>query len=282
MSAVRIGWDQIKEGWIMFNNYPYYAFFESNGRGKSNRLIFAYKRGDLQGEGWDLLEQNLKAAELNTPSTEYTIQFYDELGKGGKLDCNTNYSGSFNLRMRPFEGSISRIGSVAAAAADNNFLNYLQVELRNEKEKVQDLQALNDELQQELDDLQKEPAKEIGGIIGEIGNAGNQFPWIADIMKDFSTIVKHHLMKPQHARPAAAGGIGKVPAADATADPSTRVNNAILILVTWYTKQYGTGTTDEEKQLTGFAKFADDMQCLAAITNDDDVMMLALKKLRSF
>lgn len=280
---VRIGIDDIKNGYDMYSACPYYALFElaNAGRGlfAAGRMVFPYKGDDRDGEGWRILKENLTVLDNTAPSTQMMLQFYEELGRKDIIDSKTPHSGSFLLQMKPKDSFAPAInGLTAQSPADMSFLNYLQTELRLEKEANQDLRQEVQELEEELEEYRHKPAgEEVGGIIGQIGALGTQHSWIADIIKDWSTVFKHTFT-------GASGRTQQAPhisGIDNTGPPDKRVNNAIEVLVQWYGNEYGQGTTDQEKMQTGFSKFADDMQLLASLTSDADMMHLALKKLRA-
>lgn len=283
MSGYRIGWDQVKSGYDLFKNKPYYALFEGGGRGKAGRLVYGYTGEDLPGEGWEMLKQCLEVADVNTPTSEYIVQFYDNLGKGDTIRQDTPYSGSFALRMRPQENrALAGIGNTGMA--DQSFLNYLQQELHQQKEKVIEQDEIIKDLEAQLDEYEKQPQEKIDGVIGQIGAIGNSFPWLADLIKDWSTVMKHkYTHRPQHA-----AGIAGVPqAAAGAAQPVTgnyaeKINDAQKKLMTWYAKTYGDLQTTEGR-ISGAERFADDLLLMAKLTEDedDDMMLLLLKKLRA-
>lgn len=284
MGLERVGMEDIKAGYQMYQESPFYAVFErangGSGTTKPGRLLFSFKDGDRDKEGWQLLEQNLRVLANTAPTLPHIIQFYDDIGKKDRIDSNTPYTGSFTFRMQKADSFTPAINGIGAATspADMSFLNYLQTELRLEKEANQDLRQEVQELEEELEEYRHQPeGKEIGGIIGHVGEAGNKYPWIADIIKDWSTVIKHTFTGAagRQQQPSHISGI------DNTGPPDQRVNNAIKVLVQWYADEYGQGDNPDEKMKAGFTKFADDMQALASLTTDNDMMHLALKKLRA-
>lgn len=284
MAGDRVGWEQIKQGYKMYKDCPFYALFEgtSTGRRSPGRLLFAYKGGERDGEGWDMLEQNLQVAEATTPESIFVLQFYDRLGKNDSLDAATPYAGSFPLRMR--ERTYTPAISGAQQFQDQGFLAYLQGQLIEKERKILELEEQVLELEGENDTLIKgESKKQISGVIGEIGQAGNEFPWLADIIKDWSTVLKHKFGAPGHRGPGAVAGVSgqtQEPPADTAAVPwNKRYEAARTVLLEWYARIYGNLETPEGRE-KGCQQFASDMQALSKITADDDYMLLALKKLR--
>jgi hypothetical protein len=291
MAIERIGKDAIRSGFDMYKASPYYALFETlgtSGRFKAGRLLYAYKGEDLPREGWKLLEDNLQVIEANAPTSPVIIQFYDKLGKGDSIDSSTPYAGSFLFRMREREYTPA-ISGVSAGGTSSDFLNYLQNELLQEKQKNLLLQDEVDDLKAELDEVQEQqPKKEkITGIIGAIGEAGNQFPWLAEVIKDWSTVFKHKMSNNFGGRQQPHGGIAGVPGTDAPPRQQTgsgswaqRYEAARQQIMTWYAKEYGDLQTAEGRE-KGCHAYATDMELLASLTEDDDMMRLALKKLRA-
>jgi hypothetical protein len=286
MAGDRVGWDQIKQGYKMYKDCPYYALFEgtSTGRRSPGRLLFCYKGGDRDGEGWTMLEQNLQVAEETTPESLFVLQFYDRLGKNDSIDPVTPYAGSFPLRMRERPAFTPAINGVKQFQ-DTGFLAYLQAQLLEKDVKIRELEDEVLDLQQENDNLVRgnEPKTQISGIVGQIGEAGNQFPWLADIIKDWSTVLKHKFGAGGRGSVAVSGvpGAGTQQApADTSALPwNKRYEAARKVLMEWYARIYGDLETQEGRE-KGCQQFASDMESLAKITADDDYMMLALKKLR--
>ena len=279
----RAGIEDIKAGFNLYPDCPFYAIFETQNvnSSKAGRLIYAYKEGD-RDNGWNQLQLNLMATESSSGNPRFVIQFYEQLDpKKNTIDTNTPYAGSFLFRCKKNENLPTSINGVIQPMQDQSFLNYLQQEFRYEKENNQVLQEKVEDLECEIEELNAaKTEKPIGGIIGQIGEAGNQFPWIADVIKDGFTVLKSLLRAPVpapgNARNPGIAGIHE------NSPPDQLINNAIQTLVAWYIKEYGTGETEEEQRSSGFKQFANDMQQLAALTADSDIMHLALKKLRAF
>ncbi len=281
MAMERIGIDDIKAGYLMYKDCPYYAIFERANAtsGKTGRLLFAFKEGDRH-QGWDELKQNLAVLQATASQVPHIIQFYDELGKNGRIDTTTPYNGSFVFRMEKYVPAMNGMGGVGPTA-DNSFLLFLQQELAAERQKSFELEQTVRELEEEVEDLSKEPKQEITGLIGQIGEAGNQFPWLSSIISDWSTVLKHKVTGgggSAQRRPAGANIAGVTEAAQGTAQE--RIAQAENTMMKWYARQYGDLNTAEGR-MKGVEAFAGDMDLLARLTQDDDMMLLALKKLRA-
>lgn len=283
MAASIVGWEAVKKQFDLYDDMPYYALFEGKGSSdKAGRLIYPFK-GDNKAMGWDLLQENLQASEQNTPEACYIIQFYDELPKSGKLDVSTPYSGSFKFALKGYEAYKGGAAIAGTLPASNDFNAFLRFELDSSRARVRELEQENRQLEDQiadLEDMKEEPA--IEGALGQIGAAGNQFPWLAEILKDWSTVLKHKFTGPGGGgsfRPAGAGGGLAGVATDAP--PDQKINAALKTLVSWYTLQYGGAGTKEEQHERGFQKFAEDLTLLANLTADTDMLHIVLKKLRA-
>lgn len=280
-----IGWEAIERQYNLYKDCPYYALFDAKKNStEAGSMIFPYKNGDKK-EGWTVLKENLQAAEQNTPEAAYVIQFYEELPKSGKLDKSTPASGYFKFRIQAYQGYTPAISGVGAAApATRDFNDFLRFELESERAKTRELMEEREELKDEIQELEEQladkPAKEIGGIMGQVGEIGTQYPWMADMIKDCFTVLKHKFA-PGAGQQQHSPGAARMAGVATDAPPDKKVNAAIGTLVGWYIQEYGAGATEEEKKRAGFEKFADDMQLLAGLTADTDMMHLALKKLRA-
>lgn len=286
MSAVRVGWDEIKAGYKMYEHCPYFSFYDSNGRGKPGRLLFSYKGDDRNGAGWDLLKENLEVAEANTPSTEYVVMFYDDLGKGGRLDSTTPYSGSFNLRMRPFEG---RSLAISGVSAPNDFNAFLKEQLHEKDIKILELEECVRELERHLDEADKAavtgvaPQSDIGQITGLVKQLR---PFLDMFMKPRERDQQHYQQqhhqppppRPQY-RPQEGGGISGVPPAAETenvGDVRTSIDQSLTILQEWFAKEYGNMATPAGR-LKGMQHMAGTFSKLAELaTNNPGKLKTAL------
>lgn len=270
-----IGWEAIKRQYDLYKDCPYFALCDARKNSdQPGNIIFTYKGGD-KPEGWEMLKENLQAGEQNAPDAPYILLFYEELSKSGKLDKSLAAAGYFRLRLQAYEGYKPAIGAVSTLPAGRDFNEYLRFELDGAKALIRELQGEKEDLKDQVADLEDQLAggtKEIGGVIGQIGEAGNQFPWLADIIKEGITFFKHKYGG-GHAQ-AAHGGINGV------GNPQD-MPAAQNMLLTWYTKEYGGGGSDEPARKAGADMFIKDMCLLAGLTKDDDMMRLALKKLRA-
>jgi hypothetical protein len=283
---------------------PFFALFEmANSKSTSaGTLLFSYRDEDKEGYGWKLLEENLQVVQHN--SGMYMIRFYETLNKAGTIDSNTPYTGSFKLRMNnPEELSFSPAKGAAAPSALLNELFASKLELFDIKwdHKFQEQERLHQEevaeLQAQLEEKDQLPEDRFVGTVGAVhqwgqvvGELGNQFPWMRELIvklgsnvNDMLTVGKYKMTQtfgPQAppARPGAAtGGIGKVDAPTGTA--AQRLDTAVITLLNWYASKHG-DTQDKAVREAGLEDLAADMELLANMTTDDDVMNLALTKLR--
>lgn len=274
MATTVIGWDAIERQYNLYKDYPYYGLFDAKKNSDlPGNMIFPYKGGDKK-EGWEVLRENLLAAEQNSPEAPFIIQFYEQLSKSDRLDKNTPASGFFKFSLKPYEGYKPAINGVPAG---NDFNQYLRFQLDEAKVRIRELEQDKEDLEDEIESYKvKDDGKEIGGVIGQIGDVTNKYPVLAEIAKDLMTMFKHSFIKPHTQPAAAAGGIGSV-----TTEAPADLGTAQKILLSWYAKEYGGGSDTEEGRRKGAEMFVKDMCLLAKLTIDDDMMRLALKKLRA-
>lgn len=272
MAIDRVGVSDILVGYDMYKDCPYYAFFED---AKGHDLKYVYKDGD-RPEGKKLLMENLKALEQKGTEAVFVIRFYEELPDKKDVNWNTPCSGSQRIKIKE---TATMVAMAAQQAGGSDFTNFLMKQLDNEKEARENLEDELSEIKELLLEKEKTPPDEAGlGIIGQIGRAATSYPVFGEILKDWSTVLKHKFMA--FAGPAQASNIAGVET-DTSLPPDQRVNNAIRKLIEYYIRRYGGTGDDETKRKTGFTVFAADMELLANLTSDPDVMDLALKKLRA-
>lgn len=281
----RVGLSDIKAGFDMYESCPYFALYEkSNGNStRPGQLLFAYKEDDKQA-GWNLLEQNLQVLEQSAPTIMHIIQFYDKLTNKGDLGACT---GSFRLRMKPADTYVPAISGIGGQTiqADNSFLTFLQNELRFAKEKIEDQErtiADQDELIRELEEDNNKPAeKQIGGILGVVGEFGQQYPWAQKYIDKGFGILAGILSPNSGNQEQQRQGHAMAGIPDDLA-PDERIKQAIKILAAWYNKEYAQeGKTAEENHVIGFTQFSNDMMGLAELTKNTPMMKMALGTLRS-
>lgn len=289
----------------MYHECPYYALFDVKGRNGSTdpgNLLFCYKGTDRDGEGWDLLNSNLQVAESSAPETPLILRFYDELGKGERLNNTTPYAGSFKCRMQTYNGSVA---TTARGGSGGDLLNQLfAAKLENLEAKWErKLEDQEREHQEELAEMEEDKAtrgksKELG-FIGMIGAAGEQYPHMQEpinqllsvftsFLKDAATIFTHKIMK---SSPTQSATIGKVPN---DAPPDQQMNKALQDLIYYNVRRFGwpsgytaeqmAAASDAEKEQAhqqGFIIFTDTLVKLSRLTEDDDIYDLAVKKLNA-
>ena len=255
-------------------NCPYYALFESRGE-KPGMLIYPYT-GEDKERGREILAQNLETIEATGSTAIYLMRFYKVLDKNENITSRTEDSGAFRFRvLEPENKSMLRyetIGNapVIAGPGQNNFLEFLIKERDILKEKNEELESENEQLKEDIRAMEAAP-QEGGadlGVIGMIGEAGNRFPWMQNIVKDLGYIVAKATTRQNNEIPQAIAGLPS----DAT--PDQRVNGAIGVLLEYYVSQA------QGNKAEGFSKFADDMELLAKMTVNPLDFNYAISKLR--
>lgn len=256
-SCDRVGIPDVMQGYEAYSDYPYFALFSGK------ELKFVYTDED-QDKGKRLLEENLAVLSKNGSNAMFTLRFYTDTDKKGAIKHDTPYSGSFNFKVSQPVSMMPQLG----IQNNDQFLAFLIAERDQLKEENKELKEENEELKDLLaeadDNNGNEPKKDLG-FIGLIGEAGNQFPWMQDIIKDGFTLLKHKFAKPQHA--------GQM--AGITLDPSQRpdeqVNKALKHIISFYIKKYG--------EAEGWRLCAEHLTKLAELTEDEDIYAIAIKKL---
>lgn len=261
-SCDRVGVQDVMNGFDAYSTYPYFALFQSK------EIKFTFTEDDPE-RGRKLLEDNLNVLHRNGSTALFTLRFYNNLDKNGAIKDVTPYSGSFSFKVTvPVTFELNKPGANLPANNDQ-FLAFLISERDQLKLQVQELQEENEELKDllaESDDNEgNEPKKDLG-FIGLIGEAGNQFPWMQDIIKDGFTLLKHKFAKPQ----AHAGAMAGI-TLDPNETPDKQVNKAITHIISFYTNKYG--------QQEGWKLCAVHLTKLAELTEDEDIYALAIKKL---
>jgi hypothetical protein len=237
MAFERIGIDDIRAGFDMHKTRPYYALFAKdpgNGRSgdKVGPLIYSYTGDDLEGEGWDMLQQNLAVAERSQPDMPFIIRFYQEAGRGGSITSNTEYCASFPLRIQAYQRSeIGKIGALPGADSMTYINEIFALKLQNlqdkydrkfddrEREHEEELEALREE----LEGNNSKDMGQIGAVLDTLGAAGERHPWLQELIKKVGDSVCNLLNLAPNAYHkqynAAGGGIAGVPDMDA---PTTK------------------------------------------------------------
>lgn len=256
-------------------------------------------------ERLEMLEKYLDIIKASGTSADYMIKFHDEVSKSGKINNNTPVFGSLSFRVND-EAGRSIPGGPVGASGNIDFLKELfATKLQMIEDKWErKLEDVNREHEQELEEIEQETAgRKINkhlGFIGVIGDAGEQYPWMQDIIKegmnfvkemakDAFTVARH---KMNNHRPQAEPAIGNIPD-DAGAAPDVRMRQALERLINYNVKRFGwpQGTTaaqidqatPEEKEAAhkhGFTVFSGTMVKLCDLINDDDIYDLAIKKLK--
>jgi len=260
-SCDRVGVKDVMDGFDAYSDFPFFALFQ----GKEVKFVYA---DDDAEKGRRLLEDNLNVLARNGSTALFTLRFYTDTDKKGTITISTPYSGSFSFKITtPVTFELNKAGANLPANNDQ-FLAFLIAERDQLKQQVSELQEENEELKDllaEADDNEgNEPKKDLG-FIGLIGEAGNQFPWMQDMIKEGFTILKHKFAKPQHA--GAMAGI----TLDPNQRPDEQVNKALKHIISFYVNKYG--------EVEGWKLCALHLTKLAELTEDEDIYALAIKKL---
>jgi regulator of replication initiation timing len=260
-SCDRVGVQDVMQGYDAYSDFPFFALFQ----GKEVKFVYTDDDAD---KGRRLLQDNLDVLARNGSTALFTLRFYTDTDRKGAITISTPYSGSFSFKVtQPVTFELNKPGAIMPANNDQ-FLAFLISERDQLKLQVQELQEENEELKDllaETDDKDTEPKKDLG-IIGMIGEAGNQFPWMQDLIKEGFTILKHKFAKPQ----AHAGAMAGI-TLDPNETPDVQVNKAIQHIITFYVNKYG--------QAEGWKLCAAHLTKLAELTEDEDIYALAIKKL---
>lgn len=220
---------------------------------------------------------------------DYTIKFHDDVPAGKKINNNTPIFGSLNFKLT--EQSLM---APAAGAAGNNtgiaMMNELfAARLQNMEDKwerrLQDLERDHeDEIKEIEEEYSSKKGNKINGLLGEIGEATTQYPVFAELVKEWSTVIKHKFM--QTFSPGGHAPAANIAGVNDNTPPEKVVQQAIQTLASYYVGKHGyfkEGITDAEKEtvtLDGWREMAGDMKLLSGLTSDPDIFELAIKKLR--
>lgn len=297
MALDRVGKSDILAGYDLYEDHPFFALFEDN---RQKDLKFSYTGNDRE-EGKRLLAQNLEVLERSGTEAVYKLRFYSTLDKSGTLKDSTPCNGSFTFRMKQ-----PTTLTAAGGASSDQFTQFLMSERQLLTAKLEDQQEELEEIRELLEQKEAIGTGQVKGIIGQIGRVGMEFPWMQDIIKDLVNVAKNIFVKApghnhmeRHIQPDT-GGIAGVDADQVTdteappageARPDERLHAAINKLTGWYIlhcaelnkKQFAAldDETKEAARITGFVRFVEDMEILAKLTNNPQLMKVALSNLRA-
>jgi hypothetical protein len=163
------------------------------------------------------------------------------------------------------------ISGPGAADGSDKFLNFLQSERLRLLDKVAELEAENEELKEEIQEIDAESqhanAGKNMGVMGQIGEAVKN-PEFMSMLRDGIYLIRKTLEKPGPAQPQAMAGVKE------NASDGEKVRAAIETLRVFYTDQAG---GDWAK---GAEALANDMQLLAQMTANPLDFNYAIAKLR--
>jgi len=134
---------------------------------QGNAIKFPYKGGD-EGEGKDLLSQNLDAWKQAGTSAQYTLAFHPALDKDGNLTAATPIDGSGNFRVNE-TGSYQPRGMAAVTQTDPRLDKILEL-MQQQNDRLQALEEGADTFDmEEVEEEEEEEPDEVGRVIGRIG-----------------------------------------------------------------------------------------------------------------
>ncbi len=237
---------------------------------------------DRPAERRKMLEHYLDVIKDSGTTADYTIKFHEDDDK--RVTNKTPVIGSLSFKLNN-EMGMEGIGSVRGG--NSNMMDQLfsaKMDLMEERYKrlMEDQQREHDD---ELDELEEKTTgrKKKLGALGMIGEAGNDYPWMQDIikeginmLKDFVTVSKHKMRSnpAQHE-----GGIAGVETDAPPVDTNGKITAAQNKLMAWFANEYG-DMDSKEGRAKGAAEYANVLTMLANLTADDDMMKLAIKKLK--
>lgn len=247
-------------------DYPTYAVFQDQG--KEQR--YTYKGSD-QDEATRKFEEFFTRLEESGTTARMICRYYD--GEN-KITKNTLPVASFYFRVKQQDPAAYQTPSTASSG---EFLQFLMQERLQLKEENQELKEGLEQLQEDLQALQEQPQSKNLGFIGQIGEVGQQYPWMQQYMGDIVYVMKKlfsgNSRQPQHS--ATMGNIPHEAAEDrSTISPDKRVNAALEILINYYVQK------ENGDKLRGFTMLAQDLELLAELTRDPVDFDYALSKLR--
>lgn len=271
---------------------------------------------ERESERERVLHECLDFIQESQTTSIFIIKFHDEPNKNGKITSATPVIGSLSFRLN--EPNTMRNGNTAvvtAGAAGMDMMKELfesrlqmidlkfQHELEKKDQEIERLQ-LEAAAAEEEDEYEDDEDSEELGIIGQIGEAGNKYPWmqnalakVADAFADLVVVAKHKMKVPA----AAINGVNNsTPQEQQQQQPGAkqsddqRIKAAYIKMIHYFVSYHGfpPGSTDESIQamdpeeqeaykLKGFKEYADTMQKLAALTDNPQMMELALRTLKS-
>lgn len=260
------------------------------GQGDKWRLKFSclHKPTD---EARAIFQQNLAAIDPNADAT-YQIRFYKSVKDGGEVTNNTDYTSSFNFKIKdktvyqPIDRPTQQMQS-HLSFGDKAWIDFLQnerIRLMDEVRELKDQLAITSvELEEALED-QEEPEDKVSGVIGKIGAIGEQYPWMQQGMGQLLGILDKitssftggnmpgmatAAQAPARQEPApaeAAKGIKETPE-----EISGQFQEAVNTLLVYYRKKYDT---------KGDAMLANDLAKLATLSGKPFIFDMAIKQLR--
>lgn len=264
-----------------FYRTPSHAVFQGN------EMLYKWEDDDQErAEG--VFKQNLESIHPESKS-RYTVKFYDDItidnddNPSKKIKSNTEYSGMFRFKVGEKQDSLGNYTpnvyekpAGKMGAGDERYMNYIETELRITKEKLQlrdqELADAKEHIQELEDDAEEDEEK--GGILGQIGRAGEQHPWMQQSITDFMSLLGKFFgnnnggpQQPEHR------AMGAVNITGQTEDEVKQMfNQSITKLHGYYVGKHG--------QQKGDQLFSQDMARLANLTDKPMIFEMAINNLR--
>ena len=236
------------------------------GQGDKWRLKFP-------GSTRELFEENVRSIDPGSDAT-YQVRFYKKNFDEEDITPATVYNSSFNFKVREKQNGVGPSGNnwQGLSMGDMRYMNFIERELERYKEKCEELEDENADLQTIVDDYEDKGNKKLGAV-GTIVPMFEQNPQFMEAFKPLINAVAGMLNKAQGNAPAVKTDLPPITAD--VGDPVARertMQQAVAKLMAFYTQNYGE---------QGDAILTQDMATLANLTGDPELFMVAIKRLRN-
>ncbi len=150
------------------HNSPYYALYDGK------QPLFTYDSDDADGEGLELLQQNIEVIKNNGSTALLTMKFYKELDKNGHITKASSECSSFNFRLcEPGTGMQTANGGNGFDPAREYFAHLrqqnemLQYELGEMRETLEEMKEEQDEADKSLGMIGKLEGSDLKDMVKE-------------------------------------------------------------------------------------------------------------------
>lgn len=249
---------------------PSHAVFQGN-----NML---YQRTfDEYDEAESFFLENIKSIHPESKAT-YTVRLYEDVPDKG-IKNNTDYSGMFRFKVSPkqdytpvSQNQYEKPGKLGAG--DERYMNFIERELQEAKARIRELEQEGkekDEIIAELEDeIEEEPDKL--GAMGQLGKAGEQYPWMKDFLTNGMSVLSKFFNKDGN-QGGSAPAMGNVDTTGVSPEEIKQMfNQAVVKMHGYYVRKYG--------DVVGDLKFSQDMAKLANLTDKPMIFEMAIEQLR--